>query len=54
MTGEFLRARKSLMRVRIDLSIVYPTASAAGTKWTSFDSLLGDGRPLRGRAIKNP
>ena len=44
ITGESLRARKSLMRMRIDRSIVYP--------WTSLDSLLGVGRPARGRAVR--
>ena len=41
MTGDPLRVRKSLMRMRIDRSIVWPDSSAAGTQRTSLDSLLG-------------
>ena len=52
ITGESLRARKSLMRMRIDRSIVYPWTSDTGTQWTSLDSLLGVGRPARGRAVR--
>jgi hypothetical protein len=39
------------MRMRIDRSITYPTASIAGTQRTSFDSPLGVGRPPRARAV---
>jgi len=39
------------MRMRIDRSIAYPTASAAGTQRTSLDSLLGVGRPPTARAV---
>ena len=48
ITGESLRARKSLMRMRIDRSIVYPGTSDAGTQRTSLDSLLGVGCPASG------
>ncbi len=51
MTGDFLRARKSMIRMRIDRSIAYPTASAAGTYRTSLDSLLGVSCPFRARAV---
>src|ERR1700722_14366471 len=51
ITGESLGARKSLMRMRIDRSIVYPGTSDTGTQRTSLDSLLGVGRPARGRAV---
>jgi 8-oxo-dGTP pyrophosphatase MutT (NUDIX family) len=40
ITGESLRARKSWMRIRIDLSIVYPRISDAGTQRTLHDSLI--------------
>jgi len=51
MTGDLSPARKSLMRMRIDRSIVYPATSAAGTQRTSLDSLLGVGCPLRARPV---
>lgn len=38
------------MRMRIDRSIAYPTASVGGTQRTSLDSLLGVGCPLQGCA----
>jgi hypothetical protein len=41
-----------LIRIRIDRSIVYRATSAAGAQRTSLDSLLGVGRPLRGRAVR--
>ena len=50
-TGDVLPAWKSLMRMRIDRSIAYPTASADGTQRTSLYSLLGVGCPLRARAV---
>ena len=36
ITGESLRSRKSLMRMRIDRSIVYPWTSDTGTQRTSL------------------
>ena len=51
ITGESLRARKSLMRMRIDRSIVYSAISDTGTQRTWLDSLLGVGCRARGRAV---
>ena len=39
------------MRMRIDRSIVYPWTSDTGIQRTALDSLLGLGRPARGRAV---
>jgi hypothetical protein len=41
MTGDPLGVKKSLMRMRIDRSIVWPDGSVAGTQRTSLDSLPG-------------
>jgi hypothetical protein len=50
MTGD-PRTSKSLMRMRIERSITYPTASDAWTQRTSLDSLLGVGFPSMARAV---
>jgi hypothetical protein len=51
ITDDSLSDRKSLMRMRIDRSIVQPGRSGAGTQRTSLDSLLGIGFPLSGRPV---
>jgi hypothetical protein len=51
IAGDSLRARKSLMRIHLERSIVYPRTSDAGTQRTSLDSLLGVGSPARGLAV---
>jgi hypothetical protein len=52
ITGNSLRARKSLMRRRIDQSIVQPGSPDSGTQRASLDSLLGVGSPLSGVAVR--
>jgi len=49
ITGGSLRDRKSLMRMRMDRSIVYRGNSDAGTQRTSLDSLLEMSPPLSRR-----